>query len=269
MGFLTEHHYQALHRFISRKYGIQYGREKKNILLGRVEKVMRLSRISDPDFFVQAVTNGRYPELSQDFINMITVNKTDFFREKQHFDYLIQNSESILKNNPAILETGEIRVWSAASSTGEEPYTLAMVLKEVFGDRLKIRVLATDIDTNVLAAAQEGVYRPSVLKDMPRAYFLRYFTSDGELYRVNQEIRDMVSFRSFNLMNPFPFHHRFDIVFCRNVMIYFNQETQTELIRKIHASLNTGGLMFIGHSEALIDKSIPFKYIKPAIYMRQ
>jgi chemotaxis protein methyltransferase CheR len=187
MGFLTEHHYQALHRFISRKYGIQYGREKKSILLGRVEKVMRRSRISDPDHFVQAVTNGRYPELSQDFINMITVNKTDFFREKQHFDYLIQNSESILKNNPAILEKGEIRVWSAASSTGEEPYTLAMVLKEVFGDRLKIKW--PHIDTKS-CGSQVGFSPISKIAGFPR------YGTDGALTEASESV--LVSFRALS-----------------------------------------------------------------------
>ncbi|MCX7772467.1 MAG: chemotaxis protein CheR [Clostridia bacterium] len=264
----TEHHYTKLYDIISQRYGIQYGREKKDILLSRVDKAMRRNGIQDYDTFVSAIVLGRPAELIQDFINTITVNKTDFFRESQHFDYILQHVQSILAHNPAIMEAGEIRAWSAASSTGEEPYTLAMVLKEAFSEQVNVKVLATDIDTSVLSKAQRGIYPIGVLNDIPRAYALKYFFKTGEYCGVKQEIKDLVSFRSFNLMNDFPFRKKFDIVFCRNVMIYFNKNTQSELISRIYNALNEGGLLFTGHSEALPNKSLRLKYVSPAIYMK-
>ncbi len=264
----TEHHYTKLYELISQRYGIQYGKEKQDILMGRAERVMQKHDIMDWDYFVRALVLGQPPELVQEFINSITVNKTDFFRESQHFDYILQKAHGIVSSNPSIKARGEIRAWSAASSTGEEPYTLAMVLKEAFGDQFSIKVLATDIDTRVLSEAQRGIYSSSALGDVPRTYSAKYFYKAGELCGIKQEIKELVTFRSFNLMNDFPFHKKFDMIFCRNVMIYFNRETQAHLVSKIYHSLNVGGLLFTGHSEAMPNKALRFKYMEPAVYMR-
>lgn len=264
----SDEQYIKLYGFVSQKYGIQYGREKKDILLGRCEKVMRRNGLKDSDYFVRAILAGSYPELSQDFINTITINKTDFFRESQHFDYILQNSQSILEGNPSLMDRGELRAWSAASSTGEEPYTLAMVLKEAFGETVNIKVLATDIDTHVLSVAQRGVYGEEAMKEVPRLFALKYFSKMGNTFAVRQEIKDLVSFRSFNLMHDFPFRYPFDIVFCRNVMIYFKHDTQADVIRKIYAALHHGGLLFTGHSEALPEKAIGLKCVSPAVYLK-
>ncbi len=264
----TEHHYTRLYELIRQRYGLQYGGDKKDILLGRAQRVMQRNGIEDWDYFVNALITGHPPALVQEFVNAITVNKTDFFRESQHFDYIMQKAHSILANNPHIKASGEIRAWSAASSTGEEPYTLAMVLKEAFGDQYNIKVLATDIDTRVLSEAQKGIYNRSLLSEVPRIFEAKYFFKSGEQCGIKQEIKDLVTFRSFNLMNDFPFRKKFDMIFCRNVMIYFDRETQAHLVGKHYHSLNTGGLLFTGHSEAMPNKALRFKYMVPAVYMR-
>ncbi|NCC96701.1 MAG: methyltransferase domain-containing protein, partial [Synergistales bacterium] len=172
------------------------------------------------------------------------------------------------KSNPRILQRAEIRGWSSACSTGEEAYTMAMVLKDSMGDRATPKVLATDVSKGSVAKAMKGEYRKDIRKDVDPLILQRYFTKAGEHYRVNQEIRRFITFRSFNLAEQFPFRDSFDIIFCRNVMIYFSPEMQQSLLNKLYRALTPGGLLFIGHSESLIGKVHRFQYIQPTVYMR-
>ena len=141
-------------------------------------------------------------------------------------------------------------------------------LKEVLGESIKIKILATDISEKALRSAAVGEYPRSTVSVIQPYYIQKYFTAESGKYRITDELKEVISFRLFNLMNPFPFSNKFDIIFCRNVMIYFDAETQEKIVDKFYNFLNPGGLLFIGHSESLSYREHRFKYIQPTVYMK-
>lgn len=255
--------------FIQQNFGIIYSEEKHRVLAMKTKKVMVKHRIESVTQLLSQIKGDKNPTLLQDFINGITINKTDFFREMPHFQFLIEQGGWIEKNNPSITEKQEIRAWSTACSTGEEAYTLGAVLKEVFGKKYTIQILATDIDTNVLKEAQRGIYKKEKVEEIPKMWRENYFYTIEENLYVGKNIKELITFRQFNLMNTYLFKSPFDIVFCRNVMIYFDRQTQRKLVENILNTMNVGGLLFIGHSEILLDKVDGLKCIKPSIYIKE
>ena len=195
-------------------------------------------------------------------IDLLTTNKTDFFREPAHFDFLV---EQII---PAYLNAGSpLRIWSAGCSSGEEAYTLAVVLREALPAHYDFRILATDISTRVVAIAKKGVYHAQQLAGISAERRARWFstTPDGSAM-VRPELRAAISFAHLNLMAPWPMTGSFDAIFCRNVMIYFNKPTVTTLVRRFHELLSPGGHLFIGHSESLTAIEHEYRYVQPAVY---
>lgn len=255
--------------FINKEVGIFFSNAKKDMLKSKINKSMSLLGISSYDEYFKLITGSKEKSFLTEFINQISVNKTDFFRENNHFEFIKDNIRFILDNNKAIEKNGEIRVWSSACSTGEEPYTLAFILKEYYSILgLNIRILATDIDTKVLSRAIKGIYPQTITSTVERYWVSKYFNKFEGNFQIKNEVRDMVTFRLFNLMNTFPFEKNFDIIFCRNVMIYFEPKVQKKIIDKFYDALTEGGLLFIGHSESLSNKSHKFQYIKPTIYRK-
>lgn len=244
--------------------GINYNENKKILMESRIKKLMtRYSTESFEEFYDMIFDDKA---LMTEFLNEMTTNKTNFFREINHFNFIKNEINSIMSANKRINLNKEIRVWSAGCSTGEEPYTIAMVLKELMQDRIKIKVLATDISTEVLNKALKKTYPFSTALDIPPIYLTKYFYKSKEGYVVSDEISDMITFRQFNFLNKFPFKNSFDIIFCRNVMIYFDAKTREELTDKFYKVLVKNGIMIIGHSESLTDNKKRFKYLKPTIY---
>ncbi|MFZ5352839.1 MAG: CheR family methyltransferase [Bacillota bacterium] len=264
----TDLHFNKFSGLINDRFGIHFNDAKKELLHHKLIKLMMQKELDSFDKLYEEIINRSNKEFELEFLNVITVNKTDFFREEEHFSFIRDNLKLVFELNKRINKSGEIRVWSAGCSTGEEAYTIAMVLKELFDDSINIRILATDISCKVLSAAQRGIYPGVSLKGIDNCYIKRYFIKSDNGFRISEEIKRLVSFRYFNLMNEFPFRSSFDIIFCRNVMIYFNNETQTELINKYYDALTDGGLLFIGHSESLSNKTHSFKYLQPTIYMK-
>lgn len=254
--------------FINDRYGIKITRDKKDMFDLKLKKVMTAHAYNSYDEFLNVLMIGKQEDVIREFMNEITINKTDFFREINHFNFMKAKLEFILSSNKNIMRNKEIRVWSSASSTGEEPYTLAMVLKEILPPDITIKILATDISSKVLRKAVEGVYPSLIAGQMSQYYLDKYFYKEGFHYRVSEELRSVVTFRLFNLMEPFPFKNKFDIIFCRNVMIYFDNDTQEKLVAKFYDSLHKGALLFIGHSESLSYKKHSFKYVQPTIYQK-
>jgi chemotaxis protein methyltransferase CheR len=166
------------------------------------------------------------------------------------------------------LKNREIRAWSAGCSTGEEAYTLSMVLQESFPN-LDIKILATDIDQKVLKKAVSGEYGIGEADDVERYYLAKYFKKTDRSLFVCDEIKSKVTFRQFNLMNKFSFKKGFDIIFCRNVMIYFDAPTQQKILKKFYDALVPGGLLFIGHSEGITDKNPGYIYVQPTVYRKE
>lgn len=254
--------------FIYEKFGIILAEEKKQVLENKIHKLMNKYNISSYDTFINLLCSEETSALFLDFVSQITINKTDFFREMSHFEFIKRNIELIFNKNSRIRKSNEIRVWSSACSSGQEPYTIAMVLKETLPPDIIIKILATDIDSRILFDAQTGVYPLSITSEVELHYLDKYFEKVNNSYMISDEIKSLVTFRLFNLMNPFPFKNTFDIIFCRNVMIYFDFAVQQKLFDKFYEVITPGGVLFIGHSESLTGKNHQFKYIEPTIYMK-
>ncbi len=259
---------KAYSSLVFKKTGINISESKKEMFHMKIQKLMRLNKITDYDDYYKIVSNDSNQDKVQEFINVVTTNTTEFFREKAHFDYIKNNIEKILENIPRIQQNREIRMWCAASSSGQEPATMAMVLRECLGENIKIKILATDISSKVLKKAMKGKYTFAECDGMPKYYLTKYFTRVEDGYQLKQEILGAISYRYFNLMNNFSFKNKFDIVFLRNVMIYFDNKVQEQLVNKIYAHLVNNGLFFIGHSESLVNKRHSYKFIGPSIYMK-
>lgn len=265
----TQKHFQLYSRYIYDQFGMHMNEQKQSLLFLKVEKAMKKFGIDSYDAYFQILTNPANQSEIRAFASIITTNTTEFFREKDHFLFLRNKLEYISAHNPRIEKNREIRIWSAGCSTGQEPYTLAMVAGEIWGERFDVKILATDLSSKVLRVAAEGLYDETISRQIPKAYLAKYFDPVDAGYQVRPEIQKKITFRHFNLMAPFPFRKGFDIIFCRNVMIYFDTPTQQELVGKFYGSLVKGGLLFVGHSESLMNKEHNFKYVEPAIYIKQ
>jgi chemotaxis protein methyltransferase CheR len=204
-------------------------------------------------------------------INKITTNHTFFMREADHFFYFRDNVLPYLNTN---VKDRDLRIWSAGCSSGEEPYTLVMLMDEYFGRDASLwdkKVLATDISSKVLEQAQAGIYDNTGLAQLPPGWKLNYFHKlDPDRSVVIDRIKEELIFRRFNLMTQaFPFRKKFHVIFCRNVMIYFNHETKMELVNKFYDLTEPGGYLFIGHSEALNREQTKYRYVMPAVYRKE
>jgi len=234
---------------------------KRTMLTGRLMKRMRVLDIHDFGRYFEHVTSpeGRAQELHH-MIDVVTTNKTDFFRERSHFDILVRDCLPSLLSRRRKRAEGELRLWSAACSTGEEPYTLAMVMEDQVrrrGNGLSYEVLATDISTRVLDAARRAVYDEDRVAPVPsplkRVYLMRGKGERKGFVRVVPELRKRVRFERLNLLDPDGFGLKtfMDVVYCRNVIIYFDRRTQQRLFQRMYDQIVPGGYLFIGHSETL------------------
>ncbi len=249
--------------------GIKISDDKTNLLYVKLNRFMRRKSISSyHDFYKLMKDDSNTAEL-QEFINAFTTNTTSFFRERDHFDFIRNNLHIIQNRLPNISSNSEIRVWCAACSNGQEAVTLAMVLKEFLPQDIQIKLLATDINSKVLLKANTGFYTLEEIKGVPKYYLTKYFIRDNNGYQVKNEILDLISYRQFNLMDEFRFKHSFDIVFLRNVMIYFSREVQQAIIDKMYKVITPGGLFFLGHSEALMGKGHNFSALGPSVFGKQ
>jgi Methylase of chemotaxis methyl-accepting proteins len=242
---------------------------KKEMIEGKLDKLLRRNELDSYEEYYKLLTTGSDPSCWAEFIDEITVHMSSFFRENNHFEFIRSQLRLIFEKNPRIMKNNEMKLWSAGCSTGEEPYTLAMVLKEWLPADMSIKILATDISKKTMATAQRGLYPGAIKKDMDPYYLMQYFNRCEDDYEVKPEVKAFITFRLFNLMEPFPFQDTFDIIFCRNVMIYFNAEVQQKLVQKFHSVLTPGGLLFIGHSESLLNRQTGFQYLQPTVYLKQ
>ena len=266
---LSAAEYKKIQDYIYNKLGIDVDEKKKETVTTKITKLMNRYSMKSPKDYINYITDTAESDKIQEFFNEITTNTTEFFREPAHFDYIRNNINTIISDIPRIKKDGEIRLWSAPCSSGEEPVTLAIVLKECLPPGINIKILATDISDKVLNKAVKGVYTESECKGLPKTYLLKYFNKQAEgFYETVPEIKKVITYRLFNLMDNFNFKKGFDIIFCRNVMIYFDHEVQEKLINKFYEEMVGGGLFFIGHSESMLNKKHKFKYIQTALYKK-
>ncbi len=270
---LTERDFKTVQKLIFDLAGISLANSKQVMVHGRLAKRLRSLNLSSYSEYIDIIASGRDPDETTKFINALTTNKTDFFREKHHFDYLLTSVFPALRDKANAGRPKKLRIWCSASSTGEEPYTIAITVREFFGLNTDwdIRILASDIDTDVLSKASSGVYEADRLADVPlhirQNYFTRESRAEDARWTVKPVIRDLITFRRINLQDsPWQINTTFDIIFCRNVMIYFNAETQTALVERFAEKLDPEGHLIIGHSESLFGISNRFKPLGETIY---
>lgn len=262
--------FNQLSKFIEAHCGIKMPPGKKTMLEGRLRKRLRTLEIDSFDAYCEYLFEHKGTE--DEYVHMIdvvTTNKTDFFREASHFDYL---TERVLPELSRISD--KIIVWSAGCSSGEEPYTLAMVLND-FAEKYNVdyKILATDISTRVLEKARHAIYEHERVEPVPlnlrKKYLLRGKGEKKELVRVKQELRSMVEFRRVNLMEErLPVPEGIAVIFCRNVMIYFDRVTQRDVVSRFCRHLMPGGYLFTGHSETLNGLDLPLVSMAPTIHKR-
>jgi chemotaxis protein methyltransferase CheR len=267
----TDADFQSLVKLAREHAGISLAESKRNLVYSRLSRRLRtLGLRSFQDYRDYLATNGAELE---SFINAISTNLTKFFREAHHFEHLRTHVAAAFAQNAVRRSGARLRIWSAGCSTGEEPYTIASVLKREIPDihRYDVRILATDIDTEVIAKGVRGEYPPASIEDVPRPYRDFFRTGFGEksgTIVMGDELRSLIAFRRLNLMEAWPFSGRFDAIFCRNVMIYFDAPTKSALIDRFAQQLQPDGWLYIGHSESLIGSHPKLDLVGRTTYRR-
>lgn len=265
---IKQKEFTELIEFIKSNYGINLI-QKKTLIEGRLSNIINEQGFDNfGDYLQKVFTDSSGAELTI-LVNKLTTNHTFFMREANHFDFFRENVLPQL----ASLKTRDLRIWSAGCSSGEEPYTLSMIVHDHLGEEKKLwdsRILATDISVKALEKAEKGIYQSEDIEQVPKKWKLGYFKpSDRDTFQLKDEIRNDIVFRIFNLMEAqFPFKRKFHVIFCRNVMIYFDRDTKNELVEKFYDCLEPGGYLFIGHSESINREETRFKYVLPAVYRK-
>jgi len=253
---LSSDDFAFLCQFVYDIAGIVLNVSKKEMVYRRLTRIVRERKLSSFTEYCNLLKSS--PEKEKDyFINAITTNLTSFFREQHHFDFMVQHEiPKLIKNS--LTNHKRLRIWSSASSTGEEPYSIAMTLLESIKSGLNqwdAKILATDIDSNVLATGKTGIYDDRRIEDIPKKlrekYFHRGVGSNENKVKVDKKLKDLITFKQLNLLHDWPMKGPFDIIFCRNVIIYFDKETQQDLFSRYYEMLTPGGLLILGHSENL------------------
>jgi chemotaxis protein methyltransferase CheR len=264
---LKEEHFRKISEIVYRSSGINLKKGKEALVRARLAKRLRARGIFNVQKYLDYIESDEGSQEQALFIDVMTTNKTSFFREVEHFYYLRDQVLPTLKGH-------RLRFWSAACSSGEEPYTLAVWLREHMPDidSRDVLILATDISRRMLDKARQAVYPAQTLESLPSAQFKKYFTKldsqPAESYRVVESIRKMVRLAWLNLLEPWPMKGPFSVIFCRNVMIYFDRATQQQLIHRFYELLEPGGYLFVGHSEGLSSINHDFRYMRPATYRK-
>ncbi len=264
---LTDAQFQRVCDIVYRFSGIHLKEGKESLVRARLMKRLRALGIGSFQDYLRLIESPSGQDELRQMIDVMTTNKTSFFRESAHFDFLV---EHILPT----MHQPRLRFWSAACSSGEEPYTLAMVLCEHLRDihSRDVKILATDLSRPVLAKAAQGLYTDKQLEDVPASYLQKYFqvrsAKEGRMYQIHPSLRSLVRFACLNLLEPWPMKGPFQVIFCRNVMIYFDRQTQERLVNRFHELIEPGGYLFVGHSEGLSGVKHRFQYIRPAVYRK-
>ncbi|MFK8066791.1 MAG: protein-glutamate O-methyltransferase CheR [Gammaproteobacteria bacterium] len=267
----TDKQFKKFQKLILEHTSITISDEKKELIYGRIARRLRKLNLDSFEDYFSIVDSSGSEEL-ESFVNAVTTNLTSFFREKHHFEHLKSTViPGLLEHN---FSSKKIRIWSAGCSTGEEPYSIAMTLMESIPDihTWDVKILATDIDTEVLSTAMNGVYREDRIDGLSKAQVKQWFKrgkgAKAGYVRVAPELQELISFKQLNLLKEWPFRGPFDILFCRNVVIYFDKPTQKVLFKKFAEVVPSYGEMFIGHSETLHNVSEDFKLMGHTVYQK-
>ncbi len=270
---ITNAEFHAIRDLVYDRFGITLSDQKKNLVVGRLQKILRERHYTTFKQYYDVLIADKTDKLISQLANQITTNHTFFFREPDHFDFFRSTILPEMTQRHKQKGDDDLRIWCAAASSGEEPYTILISMMEHFGHDYKnwnAGLLATDISEKALVAAKKGVYEPHRLQGVPDAIVKKYFRRVGDMFEVVDALKKEVTIRRFNLMNKtLPFKKPFDCIWCRNVMIYFDAETKIELVNRMYKQCVKGAYLLIGHSETLGRDQTPWVYIKPAVYQKQ
>lgn len=263
-------------QFVHNATGIVLNESKREMLYRRLARIIRERKLNSFSDYCYLLKTQTKKEESY-FINAITTNLTSFFREQHHFDYLQQYEipRIIANHKNAMKQDKRIRIWSCASSTGEEPYSIAITILETMQANLSkwdIKILATDIDTNVLEHCSLGIYNDNSIEELPKKIKQNYFVQgtghNSSSVKVSKKLKSLITFKHLNILHDWPMKGPFDVIFCRNVIIYFDKKTQQELFAQYYELLKPGGLLILGHSENLGAYQHYFSNIGRTIYRK-
>jgi len=270
---LTDEEFAELSAIIYARFGISISEKKRHLLVGRLQELLHKRGFKSFNQYLACLSEDQSGQAMSELANRISTNHTFFFREREHFDFFVSGVLPELAARLKAQNSRDLRIWCAGCASGEEAYTLAMLMLEFFGldyGSWSAGVLATDISTRALAFARAGVYPEERAASVPPALKARYLKRKGaDEVVICERLAREVTFRRFNLMNPlFPFRKPFHVIFCRNVMMYFDASTRASLVRRLYAATEPGGYLFIGHSESLDLGCCPYHYLMPAVYRK-
>ena len=264
---ITDAEFEKIVGFVYKTYGIDL-RKKRQLIEGRLSQTLKTKGFASFEQYFNMLLNDKSGTEMNLFLNKITTNHSYFGRENEHFDFLQNVALPDLEKR----RQRELRIWSAGCSAGQEAYNIAMTIDQYFGPRKSqwdTRILATDISTAVLEKAKKGAYAPDNLTDLPPIWRSKYFKMQPDgTYQISEQMRNEVIFKVFNLMDEIVYKKPFDIIFCRNVMIYFDAETTTKLVKRFYDATAEGGYLFIGHSESIDKERTGYTYVKPSTYQK-
>jgi len=273
MMAINDDEFNALRRLIHERFGINLTAQKRSLLVGRLQKLVRANGFHSFQDYYRHLLNDPTERALSELVDRVSTNHTYFNRENDHFEYFRKTALPAVVERLKAENRHDLRSWCAGCSSGEEADMLLMLMREVLGNeyqRWDAGILATDISERVLGIARQGCYAEDKLASLPEEMKRKYFRQTPDhRWQVLEPLRQDATFRRFNLMNAtFPFKKKFQIIFCRNVMIYFDQPTRDALIGKFHEMTETNGYLFIGHSETLGRSQLRYKYLLPAAYQK-
>jgi chemotaxis protein methyltransferase CheR len=268
----TDKDFSVLRKLVNQYTGISLSEAKRELVYCRLSRRLRQLNLKSFKNYCELLQDNNGSDEIVHFTNAITTNLTAFFRESHHFEFL--NRHILMPYVKRGNGNQRLRIWSAGCSTGEEPYSIAMTIMDsrIVMDKTNVRILATDVDSSVLATARAGVYPLEKLKSIPPHKAQRWFLKGSKINtgygQVKPALQEFISFRQLNLIHAWPMHGPFDAIFCRNVVIYFNKETQRQLIDRFADILTDGGYLFLGHSESLFKVSDRFRLVSQTVYQK-
>lgn len=268
----TDEEFREISKLVYAKFGINLTDKKRNLVNGRLQKLLKRYSLKDFSEYLSMLKEKNSDSLYSELVDEISTNHTYFYRESQHFEFLMKRVLPEIEKYHTAKKSKSFKIWCAASSSGEEPYTLAIHLLEYFGasySQWNGGLLATDISEDILKKAQRGIYAQENIAKVPPKILAKYFDLRDNNFYVKEIVKREVLFRKLNLVSPtFPLKGNFDLISCRNVMIYFDKETREVLLNKMYKQLRPGGYLFVGHSESLNGLDTPFSFVKSAIYRK-
>ena len=260
LEILNDHDFENFRKLIYDESGITFSATNRSILDSRIKELLRLKQVQTPAEYYGMVL--RNPEELKVMLDSVTTNLTRFFRNQPHFDALVNYViPNIIAEKKALGVDKTIRIWSAGCSTGEEPYTIAILMKEICPPDFKFQITASDISLKSLMVGQKGFYTDTKVDGVPSQYLAKYFTKVEDGYQVKKELMDTIRFDYHNLKNDSGARN-LDIIFCRNVLIYFDEPAQLAVINRFYNSMGKHSYLYIGHSESLFGMNTKFEFLK-------